>query len=186
MAVARESAIKITLVGDYVGKTNLISSYLYNKYPEHEIKLCECYETTISVDNKEYPVQIQDSPSLEEWEGLRPLLYVNTSCFLMCYSRSQRATYENIYAKWLPEIRHKMPHTPIILVATTADYRARPNEKIVTSSEGKSLQKQIEAEHYIECSAEERKNLKVLFEEAVRCSIKHNTRTTGSKPCILM
>ena len=44
------------------------------------------------------------------------LFSFQTTCFLLCFSVSARASFDNIKTKWAPEVRHHMPHTPIILV----------------------------------------------------------------------
>lgn len=43
-------------------------------------------------------------------------MYLQTNCFLLCYSINNRTSYGNIFSKWYPEIKHYMPQTPIILV----------------------------------------------------------------------
>ena len=41
----------------------------------------------------------------------------------MCFSLIERATYDNAKNKWIPEVRHHRPMTPIILVGTQKDLR---------------------------------------------------------------
>jgi hypothetical protein len=46
-----------------------------------------------------------------------PTIYLfQTDCFLLCYSVSSRTSFENVVSKWFPELKHHMPHIPIVLV----------------------------------------------------------------------
>ena len=54
---------------------------------------------------------------------LRPLSYPQTDVFLICFSLVSPASYENVRAKWFPEVSHHCPNTPVILVGTKLDLR---------------------------------------------------------------
>ncbi|XP_031345936.1 ras-like GTP-binding protein RhoL isoform X1 [Photinus pyralis] len=180
-------AILNKVVGDgMVGKTCLLISYKDNQFPEEYVPtVFENYAEVIKVDDQEYNVALWDTAGQEDYERLRPLSYPNTTCFLICYSVTGRASYENVAAKWAPEIRHHMPHTPIILVGTKIDLRQDPTKEIVTEKEGRKLKRKIKAESYIECSAKYRTNLDQVFEEAVRCSVKKK-EWNHTRPCTIL
>ncbi|GIY21351.1 hypothetical protein CEXT_788101 [Caerostris extrusa] len=47
----------------------------------------------------------------------------------MCFSVDNHESYENITAKWYPEIRHHCRKTPIILIGTKIDLRENSENK---------------------------------------------------------
>ncbi|KAK8958395.1 Rac-like GTP-binding protein 7 [Platanthera guangdongensis] len=47
-----------------------------------------------------------------------PLSYRGADVFLLAFSLISKAGYENIYKKWIPELRHYAPNVPIVLVST--------------------------------------------------------------------
>ena len=66
------------------------------------------------------------------------------------------------YEKWVPEILHHCPHTPILLVGTQVDLRdninildkLRKNKlKPICFGQGEKLAKELKAAKYVECSA---------------------------------
>jgi Ras-related C3 botulinum toxin substrate 1 len=97
--------------------------------------------------------------------------------FLVCFSIINPNSFENVRAKWYPEVSHHCPNAPIILVGTKADLRedaealerlASKRQVPVTFEQGLQMSKEIEATKYMECSALTQKGLKQVFEEAVR------------------
>lgn len=48
--------------------------------------------------------------------------FLQTDCFLLCYSIDSRTSFENVLSKWTPEIRHFSPHVPIVLVGECLKY----------------------------------------------------------------
>jgi len=57
----------------------------------------------------------------KDYDRLRPLSYPQTDVFLICYSVINPVSFENVRAKWSPEIKHNNPDTPVVLVGTKSD-----------------------------------------------------------------
>lgn len=87
------------------------------------------------------------------------------------------ASFENVRAKWFPEVNHHCPNAPIILVGTKLDLRDDKDtiEKLkekklqpIQMAQGLQMLKEINAVKYSECSALTQKGLKQVFDEAIR------------------
>lgn len=184
--------IKVTVVGDgMVGKTCLLITYTRQEFPEEYVPtVFDNYADNIKVDDITYNMVLWDTAGQEDYERLRPLSYPNTDCFLLCYSVSSRASFENIAQKWYPEIKHFSPAVPIVLVATKIDLRnevAEENKEsanFTTTQEGKKLKKKIKAIGFVECSALRQQGLKEVFVEAVRAVTKKSQ--VKSRPCKIL
>jgi len=113
----------------------------------------------------------------EEYDKLRPLSYANANVFLICFSIVNPTSYENVQAKWYPELVHYSPGEAIILVGTKVDLRSDSaiQEKLkavgqspITVEQGNDLAKKVSAVSYMECSAKTQEGLKEVFDEAVK------------------
>jgi len=80
-------------------------------------------------------------------------------------------------AQWFPEIEHHAPGVPIILVGTKLDLRDDPEQvgilrqkkmSAITYEQALATSKEIKAKKYMECSALTQRNLKLVFDEAIR------------------
>jgi cell division control protein 42 len=101
--------------------------------------------------------------------------------FLVCFSVTSPASFENVKEKWFPEVHHHCPGVPCLIVGTQIDLRddaqvidklARQKQRPVTNEQGDRLARELGAVKYVECSALTQKGLKNVFDEAsIRVSI---------------
>ncbi|XP_077993407.1 rho-related protein racA-like [Glandiceps talaboti] len=175
--------LKLTVVGDgAVGKSCLLIAYNTNSFPaEYVPTVFDNYAANVMVDGKPYSLSFFDTAGQEDYDRLRPLSYPQTDVFFLCFSVDSEASLMNVEEKWVPEIRHHMPDTPIILVANKIDLRSRsaelthsrPGLKISTYEDGKQVAKK-HGLHYFETSALTLKGLKDLFDNAVKVAIRES------------
>uniref|UniRef100_A0A2M4APD4 Putative ras similarity family n=1 Tax=Anopheles triannulatus TaxID=58253 RepID=A0A2M4APD4_9DIPT len=186
MTIGGMRPLKITTVGDgMVGKTCMLITYTQNEFPsEYVPTVFDNHACNITVDNGSYALTLWDTAGQEDYERLRPLSYPNTDCFLICYSISNRTSFDNVLSKWCPELRHHGPSVPIVLVGTKSDLRVVGSEKFVTTAEGKKLKQKIKAYALVECSAKRKQNLAEVFEEAVRAA--ERKPHAGARVCTLL
>lgn len=98
----------------------------------------------------------------EDYDRLRPLSYPQTDVFLVCFSVTSPASFENVKEKWFPEVHHHCPGVPCLIVGTQVDLRDDPTvlEKLnrqkqrpISFEAGERLARELGAVKYVECSA---------------------------------
>ncbi|XP_077133376.1 ras-related C3 botulinum toxin substrate 2 isoform X1 [Ranitomeya variabilis] len=153
------------------------------------------YSANVMVDSKPVNLGLWDTAGQEDYDRLRPLSYPQTDVFLICFSLVSPASYENVRAKWFPEVRHHCPSTPIILVGTKLDLRDDKEtiEKLkekkfspVSYPMGLALAKDIESVKYLECSALTQRGLKTVFDEAIRAVLCPPPSRPKKHGCVLL
>ncbi|URE46104.1 RHO [Musa troglodytarum] len=154
--------IKCVTVGDgAVGKTCMLISYTSNTFPTDYVPtVFDNFSANVIVDGSTVNLGLWDTAGQEDYNRLRPLSYRGADVFLLAFSLTSKASYENIYKKWIPELRHYAPNVPIVLVGTKLDLREdkqffidHPGATSITSAQAKELKKMIGAAVYIECSS---------------------------------
>lgn len=94
--------------------------------------------------------------------------------FLVCFSVTSPASFENVREKWFPEVHHHCPGVPCLIVGTQVDLRDDPHviEKLarqkmrpITREAGERMAKELGAVKYVECSALTQYKLKDVFDE---------------------
>ncbi|WP_411025091.1 GTP-binding protein, partial [Salmonella sp. s54836] len=115
-------------VGDgAVGKSCLLIAYTTNAFPgDYVPTVFDNYSANIMVDGTPYNVGLWDTAGQEDYDRLRPLSYPQTDVFFICYSVVSPASFENVFTKWLPEIKHHCPDTPYLIIGLKNDLLSAP------------------------------------------------------------
>ena len=173
-------SIKAVVVGDgAVGKTCMLMSFSQDIFPEEYLPtVFDNYSKNTIVDGNLINLGLWDTAGQEDYDRIRPLSYPQTDVFIICFAITSPASFENVKAKWYPEIAHHSGlRKPIVLCGTKLDLRedaavirklGEKNLCPVTYPQGLKLCKELKITEYVECSALNQKGLKTVFDAAVR------------------
>lgn len=194
--------VKCSVVGDEsVGKTSMIITYATKRFPMDFLPTVSDNYAVNFIGNKELcQLSLFDTAGQEEYDYLRTQTYPGTDILLICFSVASRSSFENVKKKWIPEIHHYCPITPIVvLVGTQSDLRSDPQtisrlsrskQSFISENEAKKLAKQINAFTYVECSALSQKGLENVFNETVHATFSkpndNKKKSTMSRICSLL
>ncbi|XP_006627771.2 ras homolog family member Ub [Lepisosteus oculatus] len=184
---AQERPLKCVLLGDgAVGKTSLVVSYTTNGYPTKYVPTAfDDFSAVVQVDGTPVQLQLCDTAGQDEFDKLRHLCYPRADALLLCFSVVSPASFQNVWEKWVPEIRRCCPLAPVVLVGTQCDLRqdvkvlielARRQERPVAGGDARGLADKLGAVAYVECSALTQKNLKEVFDAAIAAGLRFSER----------
>lgn len=187
--------VKCVVIGDgTVGKTSALMSYANNSFPiDYVPTVFDHYSTPIDVDSRTFNLDLWDTAGQEDYDKLRTIAFPGADVILICFSLEHPASFENVKTKWVPEARHNCPQTPFLLVGTKLDLRddpktiaslAKEDKEPIKYSQGLALAKEIGAATYVECSALTQRNLKNVFDEAIKAVL--NPKREKKRRCVLL
>lgn len=111
-----------------------------------------------------------------EYTELRSFSYKDSEVLLLCFSVSDRDSFESIKEFWAPEVRDFLgKRVPVIVVATQTDTRSGLGGD-VSREEGERMAKEIGAERYLECSSADSPSVHSVFENVVLTALKQRKR----------
>ncbi|KAI9717092.1 MAG: Rho GTPase [Chrysothrix sp. TS-e1954] len=151
---------------------------------------------SIRIGDEPYTLGLFDTAGQEDYDRLRPLSYPQTDVFLVCFSVTSPASFENVREKWFPEVHHHCPGVPCLIVGTQTDLRDDPSvkEKLarqkmapVKKEDGEKMAKELGAVKYVECSALTQYKLKDVFDEAIVAALEPPPKAQkSSKKCRIL
>lgn len=142
-----------------------------------------------------YTLGLFDTAGQEDYDRLRPLSYPQTDVFLVCFSVTSPASFENVKEKWFPEVHHHCPGVPCLIVGTQIDLRddpavierlAKQRQRPIDFDMGERLARELGAVKYVECSALTQKGLKNVFDEAIVAALEPPLTRKEKKPCRIL
>ncbi|KAK4555585.1 GTP-binding protein Rho1 [Recurvomyces mirabilis] len=169
---------KVVVVGDSaVGKTALLMRLINDTYTDEiDPTIDDVYRINVKTNGQVVELTLIETSGFTDYDALRATSYPGASLILICFSVNWAESYQNVLGKWSSEVSRNCPNSPIILVGLQADRRDPSkgwmnNEVPITSEKAISLQKQIGASEYLECSAKFNQNVQEVFVAAARYAI---------------
>eukprot|EP01126_Amoeba_proteus_P019559 TRINITY_DN2011_c0_g2_i3.p1 TRINITY_DN2011_c0_g2~~TRINITY_DN2011_c0_g2_i3.p1 ORF type:complete len:199 (+),score=51.02 TRINITY_DN2011_c0_g2_i3:80-598(+) len=157
---------KVVVIGDSgVGKSNLIDRYTKDQFREETRTTIgvEFGHKQLNVDGKDIKAQIWDTAGQERFRALTRGYYRGATGALLCYSVTNRVTFENCET-WLDELmQHADPGIIVMLVGNKTDVHSRD----VTTEEGMEFAQKNRLQ-FIETSAKDNSNVSEAFERLIR------------------
>jgi cell division control protein 42 len=162
------NCVNLVVVGDdTVGKTSLLHTYKRGEFPTGFVPpMYDSYIVKVMVDQTEFRLQFWDPVRREELLYMQATTNPKTRVFLVCFSVSDRASFDNVASKWVKELAKVMTDPVILLVGTKTDARDVSSE-CVSVDEGKALALKIGAFGYAECAAIRIQGVKGVFDRAI-------------------
>ena len=98
--------------------------------------------------------------------------------FVLTFSIDNRDSFENVTEKWLPEITHFCPDTPVVLVGTKADLRQSAGRDCVPFDEAVDLVRRTAGlTAYCETAALHQSGVDECFEAVIRSAVSAQARS---------
>ena len=140
----------------------------------HALPAAGAKQALSRIGDEPYTLGLFDTAGQEDYDRLRPLSYPQTDVFLVCFSVTSPASFENVREKWFPEVHHHCPGVPCLIVGTQVDLRtddqvvaklAKQKMAPVRKEDGEKMARDLGAVKYVECSALTQYKLKDVFDE---------------------
>ena len=162
-----EMIFKIILVGDIgVGKTNILSKYISNKFETDSKSTIgvELSTKTFNINNNKINAQIWNTAGQEKYKSLTKAYYKGALGALVIYDITQKITFENI-DKWISDLKISADEkVSIILIGNKSDLE----EKREVSKEDGENKAKLNGISFLETSALNGNNIEIAFKTLVK------------------
>ncbi|CAF1096673.1 unnamed protein product [Adineta steineri] len=164
-----------------VGKSCLTMQFVQGIFmPKYDPTIEDVYKKTVEIDGKQYSLEILDTAGTEEFSAMRDLYVKNGHGFVLVYSITSQATFNDLDEFYDRIIRikdieiHGQP--ALVLVGNKSDLE---DERVVGRQSGQELARRWKCT-FLETSAKNLLNVNEIFCDLVRqidrATTKSNTR----------
>ncbi|CAF0858800.1 unnamed protein product [Adineta steineri] len=166
-----------------VGKSCLVIQFVQGVFtPKYDPTIEDVYTKTLEIDEKQYSLEILDTAGSDEFSSMRDL-YVNSGHgFVLVYSITSQATFNDVQRHYSRIIDIKDIDThgrpAIVLVGNKCDSE---NERVVSRETGQELARKWNCA-FLETSAKDRTNVSEVFYDLVRQIARKNQTSRSSQP----
>ena len=160
---------KLVFIGDQsVGKTSIISRFMYDTFDTH-------YASTIGIDfvSKSVPIdrgtvrlQLWDTAGQERFRSLIPAYIRDSQVAVVVFDITSRASFDST-TTWIADVRAQRGNDVIIVLVGNKTDLVSQREVSAAEIEQRANEQEI---MFIETSAKEGFNIKLLFRGSPRCA----------------
>jgi GTPase KRas protein len=159
------SSVKLIVMGSGgVGKSAMTCRFTQGRWVEkYDPTIEDSYSTTVDVDGRALQVEILDTAGQEEYSPLRETFMHTGDGFVLVYSLTDDATFEDMQEirNQIIEIHPAKDQIPFVVIANKLDLAEE--ERAVSVEEGQTYAESIDAP-FIEISAKENLGVRDGFE----------------------
>lgn len=164
-----------------VGKTSLIKTHTEGEFPSSIIgEVVERKHTNILIDGNNVELDIFDTNEDFGYDRIRPLSYPNTDVVMICFDLSNKGSFDRVFERWYPEIKHHLPNIPIVLCGTKSDITKR----VVFQKDIDGALSSIPGSEYVETSSKGNDGMDEAF--TVCASITDPVPEIKQSACIIL
>ncbi|CAF1161775.1 unnamed protein product [Rotaria sp. Silwood1] len=152
-----------------VGKSCLTMQFVQGIFmPKYDPTIEDVYKTTIEIDEKTYALEIFDTAGTDEFSAMKDLYIKDSHGFLLVYSITSQATFNDIqgYYDRIINVKDIDTHGPpaIVLVGNKIDLE---KDRVISREAGQALARKWKC-NFLETSAKDRANVTEVFYDLVR------------------
>lgn len=157
----------VVVGGGGVGKSALTIQFIQSHFvSDYDPTIEDSYRKQCVIDERVAHLDILDTAGQEEFSAMREQYMRNGEGFLLVFSVTDRASFQEIQTTFHPQILRVKDRSefPMILVGNKSDLE---QERTVSTSEGQELASSYKIQ-YIETSAKQKTNVDQAFHDLVR------------------
>lgn len=147
-------------------------------------------------DGRHVELALWDTAGQEDYDRLRPLSYPDSDIVLICISIDSPDSLQNVYEKWIQEVKHFCSGLPVVLIACKKDLRddegtrrklwESAGRQPLTEQDGMNAARELNLNSYIECSSKTGEGVKAVFEQATTIALDNLHDYSCRKPCVIL
>ena len=171
--------LKVVLLGDSrVGKTCIVGKFVTGNTLETTQPTVGVafLSKTITVDDKDYKLNVWDTAGQEQYRGMAPMYYRNSKIAIICFDITCSQSYDSVQY-WIEELRRNIEEDiTIIICGNKCDLESERQISFESASKAAEEQNAL----YCETSAVTGAGIDRMFQLAVSRTIE---RIEGVLPC---
>jgi len=162
----------VVVGGGGVGKSALTIQFIQSHFvQDYDPTIEDSYRKQCVIDDKVAHLDILDTAGQEEFSAMREQYMRTGEGFLLVFSVTDRASFDEISRFHTQILRVKdKDEFPMILVGNKSDLE---DERLVSTAEGQEFARKLKIP-YLESSAKQRINVDASFHDLVRAIRRHN------------